>query len=397
MADPLSIAAILALVYAGRKLASSQDPELLQERYTESDQPNTMPPGMFESMSRITHTMIQPGIVDVPINKKQELPTFAVPMHQNIAGEPVHDFSNRMYVSGQMNNLQPVPKMNVGPGLGLDPSVQAAGGYQQLYRVNPNNVGAYRLTTLPGRIAPGGDITGGRPGLVGELTHFAPSKTAYLPSRYPNARGRAQGQGGALTGVEVREEYEKTKRTTNRAETSYRGDGLQYAPAKSFVSGLTHAQDPTRNKGDLNDGQFYHTDNPQPGIHSFVGAFTERPEVKLLDGQRPENGYTNQQLEAFGLRGNDDRRAKKDRPANRGRMNVRNDPLKQGGMITAARSDSNRYDNYVGNKYGAWGAQNYVKPEFTDFNAFKGNRNPLDLNLAKRQLANNPFAHSLAG
>ena len=395
MADPLSIAAILALVYAGRKLASGQEPELT-EKYTEPEQPETMPPGMFESMSRITHSYIQPGIPDIPLDHKKELPSFADPMTQNIAGEPNHDFSNRMWVSGKMNNLGPAPKQYVGRGIGLDPSVPAAGGYQQLYRVNPNNVGAYKLTTLPGRIAPGGDITGGRPGLVGELTHFAPSKTAFLPTRYPNMPSRGQGQGGSLNGVSVRYEDEKTKRPTNRSETSYRGDGLQYAPAKSFVSGLTRSQDPTRNKGDLNDEQFYHTDNPQPGIHSFVGGFTNTAEVSLLDGKRPAGGYSNNDLEAFGLRGNDDRRAKKDRPGNAGRMNVRNDPLKQGGIITTARSDSNRYDFYQGNKNGAWGAQNYVKPDYQDNNAYKGNANPLDLGLAQRQLKNNPFAHSLS-
>ncbi len=389
----LSIAAVLALVYAGKQLADNQQPDLspLEQFAVEPTAPD-----LPDSMSRITRTYIQPGIVDVPYPKKQELLNFTVPMKQNIAGEPVHDFSNRMWVSGQMNNVGPAPKVNVGPGLGLDPSVPAAGGYQQMFRVNPNNVGAYKLTQLPGRIVPGGDITGGRVGLAGELTHFAPSKTAYLPSRYPNMPGRAQGQGGQLTGVEVRQEYEKTKRTTNRAETSYRGDGLQYAPAKSIVSALTKAQDPTRNKGDLNNQEYYHTDNPQPGIHSFVGAFTERPEVKLLDGKRPNGGYSNLELEKYGLRGTDDRRAKKDRPANAGRMNVRNDPLKQVGLVTSVRSDSNRYDNYRGPKDGSWGAQIYVKPAFTDLNPYKGNKNQLDLTLAQRQLANNPFAHSLS-
>ena len=397
MADPLSIAAILALVYAGRTMASAPEPEPSPEKYQEPEQPDVMPPGSFEALSRVTRQYIQPGIPDIQTNRKQEVPTFAdISFMKHVNGEPVHDFSNRMYVSGQMNNLTPAPTTHVGRGLGLDPSVPAAGGYQQLYRVNPNNVGAYKLTTLPGRIAPGGDITGGRPGLVGELTHFAPSKTAYLPSRYPNVPGRAQGQGGALTGVDVRQEHEKTKRTTNRAETSYRGDALQYAPAKSFVPALTKAQPPSRNKADLTDQQYGYTNNPAPGIHSFVGAFTERAEVKLLNGARPESGYTNQQLEAFGLRGNDDRRAKKDRPANAGRMNVRNDPLKQGGLVTAARSDSNRFDGYQGPKNGAWGTQNYVKPDFQDNNAYKGNPNPLMLGLAKTQLANNPFAHSLS-
>ena len=389
MADPLSIVAILALVYAGRTMAD-QTPEILQKK---KEPPKTFEP-KYDSMSRITNQYIQPGMIDIQTNTKKELPSFGdVAFMKSATGEPVHDFSNRMYVSGKMNNLTPAPMTYVGRGLGLDPSVPAAGGYQQQYRVNPNNVGAHRLTTLPGRIAPGGDITGNRPGLVGELTHFAPAKTAYLPSRYPNVPGRAQGQGGAVTGVTVRQEYEKTKRTTNRSETSYRGDGLQYAPGKSTVSALTRAQDPTRNKGDLNDEQFSHTNNPAPGIHSFVGAFTNTAEVRLLDGERPERGYTNQQLEAFGLRGNDDRRAKNDRPANAGRMNVRNDPLKQAGMVTAARSDSNRFDGYEGPKNGS-STQNYVKPDFQDNNAYKGNPNHLTLDLAKEQLKNNPFAHN---
>ena len=339
------------------------------------------------------------GSFGVTQKPKMEQPSFG-DMGQTtyVNGAPVQDFRDRYWISGQMNNLKPSEQVMVGPGLGLDPNVAASGGFQQLYRVNPNNVGAYRLTTLPGRVAPGGDMTGGRSGVAGELTNFGPSKTAYLPSRYPNVGGRGQGQGGSLNGVEVRQEYEKSKRTTNRSETTYRGDGLSFAPAKSYVTGLTKAQDPTRNKGDLNDQQFYHTDNPQPGIHSFVGAFTERPEVQLLNGgQRPAGGYSNLELEKYGLRGNDDRRAKKDRPANGGRMNVRNDPLKQGGILTAARSDSNRYDGYQGPKNGAWGGQNYVKPDFQDNNPYKGQCNTMDFNLVKNQLAKNPFAHSLAG
>jgi hypothetical protein len=78
-------------------------------------------------------------------------------------------------------------------------------------------------------------------------------------------------------------------------------------------------------------------------------------------------------------------------------MNVRNDPLKQGGIMTTARSDSNRFDFYEGPKSGAWGAQNYVKPMFTDLNPYKGIQNQLDLGVAQRQLAGNPFAHSFSG
>ena len=394
MADPLSIIAIMALVYAGRTMASSSEPEILQEKYQEQEPEQTMPDGMFESMSRITHQYMQPGISDVQIQHKKEMPSFAeVAFMKHVNGEPFHDFSNREYVSGKMNNLAPTPMINVGRGLGLDPSVPAAGGYQQLYRVNPTNVGAYRLTTLPGRIAPMQDITGGRAPVVGELTHFPPSKTAFLPSRYPVVPGRAQGQGGALTGGAPRQEEEKTKRTTHRSETSYRGDGLQFAPAKSTVSALAKAQAPTRNKGDQNDEEYKFTNRPAPGIHSFVGGFDETPEAKLLAGQRPAGGYSNKELEAFGMRCTDDRRAKNDRPGNAGRMNVRESALKQGGMLTAVRSDAS--DGYTGNKNGS-SYQNYKIPTFQDNNAYKGTQNILTLDIAKNQLRNNIFAKPLA-
>jgi len=405
MADPLSIAAIVALVYAGRKLADGNTTNELadfpRENYGEPDKPETSmyPPGMFEAMSRVTDSYVHPGVPDVIAHqRKQELPSFGVVAPNRGLNSPDMDREfelARTYVSGKMNNVSPVAKTFVGPGLGLDPSVQAAGGFQQFFRVLPNNVGAYRLTTLPGRVNVGADITGGRRGVAGEITHYAPSKTAYLPERRPTVRGRAQGQGGALTGMAVREEYEKSKRTTHRSETSYRGDGLEFGPKKRMVSAMTATQAPTRNKGDLNDQQFYHVDNPQPGIHNFIGAYTDTPEAKLLSGQRPANGFTNAQLEAAGLRGTGDRRSKKDRPGNKGRMNVRNNPLNQNGMMSVLRSDVSRADGYVGQINGS-GAQEYVRPMFQDNNPYKGQENRLDLTVAQRQLRNNPFAHTLS-
>ena len=55
------------------------------------------------------------------------------------------------YGAGRLNNLSPRERQRVGLGLGVGPEVPALGGQQQLFRVNPGNVGAYRLTTLPGR------------------------------------------------------------------------------------------------------------------------------------------------------------------------------------------------------------------------------------------------------
>ena len=129
-------------------------------------------------------------------------------------------------------------KTLVGPGLGVGKNVPAYGGYQQLFRVMPNNVNGYKLTTLPGRSGPAGDVTGGRRALEGKVTYNMPEKTAFLPARRPELPGRAQGQGGAVTGNPIRGNYEKTKRPTNRSETTLRQDGLEFNPAKSTVSAL---------------------------------------------------------------------------------------------------------------------------------------------------------------
>ena len=81
-------------------------------------------------------------------------------------------------------------------------------------------------------------------------------------------------------------------------------------------------------------------------------------------------------------------------------MNVRADPLNQGGMITAVRSDTSRVDGRINAANGGW-TQNYVQPMYNNFNAYKGNVNPRAttdfLQTAARQMESNPLAHNIAG
>jgi hypothetical protein len=53
----------------------------------------------------------------------------------------------------------PVEKQQVGPGIGLDYSVPAQGGFQQFTRVLPNNVSDYKANQLEGRVKAGKWIT----------------------------------------------------------------------------------------------------------------------------------------------------------------------------------------------------------------------------------------------
>ena len=92
----------------------------------------------------------------------------------------------------------------------------------------------------------------------------------------------------------------------------------------------------------------------------------------------------------------EDRRGKANRMGNRGRMNVRESALKQGGALTAVRSDTSRIDGRMNAANGGW-TQNYQQKPFHQFNAYKGNENPnsRDLGIAVRQLQNNPLSHNI--
>ena len=379
MADPISMLAIAGLVYAGRTLSTNSktekySPEAKVVLANDGAGPAIPPP--FKENNFVSR-------VEVPAKKEME--NFAdISRQQRSSGQEVLDMRGRMFDHGRMNNLSPVEKQLVGPGLGVDSNVPAVGGYQQMFRVNPINVGEYRLTTLPGRSGPAADITGGRSAKVGQLTHNKPETTTYLPTRLPTMAGRAQG----MTGVVPRNEHERTKRTTNRSETGTRNDGLGYNGAKRLVSAQTLAQDPTRFKADRNDEQYKYNNQPAPGIHSFHGAYTSGVASQVT-------AKTNEELMKYGFRP-EDRRGKPNRMGNAGRMNVRESALKQGGRLTSVRTDRTRIDGRVAPANGGW-TQNYQQKPFHQFNSYKGNANPntQDLGIAKRQLQNNPLAHSL--
>src|SRR6056300_2072885 len=377
MADPISLLAVAGLVYAGRNLSKSPKSEAPQAKAETEPVPEPEIDVEFKENDFLTRTGIP---------HKREMNSFAdISIQQRTGGQEILDMRNRMYDQGRMNNLSPVEKQLVGPGLGVDANVPATGGYQQMLRVNPVNVGEYRLTTLPGRSGPAADTTGGRSALVGQLTHSKPETTAHLPTRLPPTAGRAQGMSGAIP----RASHQKTMRTTNRSETGHRADGLGFNGAKRFVSANAMPQDPTRFKSDRNDEQYTYANHPAPGIHSHHGAYTNSAAVKIAS-------KNNEELMKYGFRP-EDRRGKPNRMGNPGRMNVRESALKQGGRLTSVRTDTTRIDGRMNAANGGW-TQNYQQKPFHQFNAYKGNANPntANLDIAKRQLQNNPLSHSLS-
>jgi len=379
MADPISVAAIAGLVYAGRKLSQPKETYIVA--------PEQVAP-MVEPSYKIEPVKERPIENLKPVKTHVDNLGVVAPQLRS-SGQEVLNMRNRMNDYNRMNNVSPVEKRLVGPGLGVDPSVPSYGGYQQLLRVNPENVGAYRLTTLPGRSGPAQDVSGGRRGIVGAIGNNRPEKTTFLPERLPTTLGRAQG----FSGRTPRGNHERTKRTTNRSQTGLRTDTLSVAPAKRFISAQSVSQDPTRNKKDGNMEQYQYTNQPQPGIHSFAHGYLASPEI-AIGGSK---SYTPEELNRYGFRP-DERRGKANRNSNPGRMNVRAGPLNQGGMITSARSDTTRVDGRVNPMSGGW-MQQYTNASYHDVNTYKGNQNPYasqgSLGVAKRQLMNNPYAHHL--
>ena len=395
MADPISILAIAGLVYAGRKLSRPDEMYTVEGKSIEEEQEVVSDFSNRDVTIQSEYLGPLSPLVEPSYTSKEEVGSFAeIAPQKRSAGGEVLNMRNRMYDAGRMNNLSPVEKQLVGPGLGVGANVPAFGGHQQLFRVNPENVGAYRLTTLPGRSGPAYDSKGGRRGIVGEVAHNRPEKTAFLHGRLPPVPGRAQG----MSGRTPRGEHERTKRTTNRSETGSRTDTLNYASAKRTVSALTRAQEPTRNKADGTIEQYQYNNQPAPGISSFVGGYLNAPASKIGEKRTYGTQHTVEELMKYGFRP-DDRRGKPNRAAGPGRMNVRADPLNQGGMVTSVRSDTSRIDGRVNSANGAW-TQQYRNNDYHKFNAYKGHYNPnasnMSLDTAKRQLSTNPLVHSLS-
>jgi hypothetical protein len=379
--DPLSLVALLGIAVAGRQIANSDRKEGFISEPLPNRETQQLPyfgrnintPG--QDLTLVTDFLSGPYI-DTSKQRKDAVPNLqdTAPNVQFPYGQPVYNLYDRQNVSSRMNNLASAERRFVGPGLGVPANVPAYGGYQQQFRVMPNNVGAYKLTTLPGRSGPAQSFVG-RGDERMTVTQNRPEKTYQLlgaKGKRPLERGRAQGQGGMLTGMRERESYVKTMRPTIRSETSTRMDGLEFGAAKKFVSAPTNQDTPTRNKANF---QTRINDVAAPGIHSFEGGYQNtQNNILLRPVDRGNKGYT---------------------PPG-GRMNVRGSATQVQGKTTKTRDSlSTTIEGGAGNQ-GI--GQNYDITWKQNNNAYKGNADfrTNNLGLAVKQLDNNPFAMSLA-
>ena len=341
--DPWSIAAIVGLVVAGKKFSDDDDPQAPLSISKNEKCPDKTTNQFYDFYS-LDNRNITPDVGrrlggNIIFPPKCEIPSLQDRKPQLPFGQPVYNLYDRENISNKMNNLPPIERKNVGPGLGVSADVPAAGGFQQYFRILPNNVNDERLIQLPGNTGgPSDPVVKSGVSVTGSLTQFPEKLYTYEP-----AQNSGQGQGGILRGMESRPEWVKTKRSTNRQQTGARGeeDDLQYGPSQYNVY---------QAYGDLSTGSTW---KAQPHIT--------------------------------------DNRSKEDRAGNGQRMNVRADPLDAGGLVTNLRREYETNEPGVPN---GQRFQQYKDADFYKLNEFKSTPNPWtdNLTLAKDILKTNQFA-----
>ena len=354
--DPLALAAVVGLVFAGKRLSdqSAAEAEVVAQTSSTTTKPITrrdvdlMANPRDHSKDYFDLKIMTPDlgrrIGDSRLGPKNEIGSLQdrVPDAGRFPfGQPVYDLYNRQNITNKMNNLQPIERKNVGPGLGVDVDTPAAGGFHDFFRALPNNINEERLTTLEGREGPASAIVKNGGTTIGDITHQAKDTKAWYR---PPIQSKGEGQGGALIGPEGRPDFLKTRRSTIRHETGSRTDGLETGPAQYNVA--------------------------QPYASGGATAYTDTALTRT-------SGY----------------RENSERMTNPQRMNVRTDPVNQVGAASCLRSETTAFP--VPHMNGAR-FQQYQRTEHDKFNEKKGRINPWSTNasmdVAIQQLDKNPIA-----
>jgi Family of unknown function (DUF5899) len=176
-------------------------------------------------------------------------------------------------VSGVQNNVLPFAQQRIGPGVGVDATVAAAGGFHYgTYRVNPIDAWGYKLNHLEGRIVPGAAINSARSPEAVFYQHGVPR--FYTQERYPMERGRA-----TLTASTARSTIVQPCWGQDKISEEYFGiagvSGPNTTPGKE-----------SRNKGSLPGMPVTNLKN----VQAMSGGFVNRHDPTRSQLQRRENG-----------------------------------------------------------------------------------------------------------
>jgi hypothetical protein len=239
---------------------------------------------------------------------KREIPTMFAPTRdggRRPQGEPNYDFTSRQPITNRMNNVGPVERRVIGPGVGVGPDVVSAGGFQSFFRALPANPNEERLNTLEGTTGgPGGSSVSMGPVPLGAVSVRENHDKTFFRAPLQTS---AQGQGGPITGQALRGIFVKSSTNTGRSQV-----------------------------GEIRDGSNFGT--------PFYGVPAPYGEVLPLNRS---SGF----------------RCTADRTGNPGNMNVRGDPINQVGAATNLRGE---FGSLPPGAPSAAYAQNYTTPRYND-------------------------------
>ena len=190
----------------------------------------------FDNTTPFQHTLANfTGTDDTYRSKREVGPMFSPAEQQTnyVYGQPLFrpDMDRYQQSISYKNDLSPTEPIMVGPGLNLDPSIPAAGGFHEFTRILPNNVSDYKANQLEGRVNAGKLFSAGLPTAYpgagvdsnGKTTPGVPKnkpESYYSQQRRPTMASFA---GGLPQQEMLRADWDVDKKPSNSArdQTSY--------------------------------------------------------------------------------------------------------------------------------------------------------------------------------
>lgn len=235
------------------------------------------------------------GVNNIEYRPKQEIEA-APPVKDltNIYGttfQPDIQRYQHYMTSGKNHNVSPVEKQYVGPGLGIDPSQTADGGFHSLFRIMPDNVNGYRKNNFGGTVVHGSSAVHQREHSEFENTRCLESaKLTDQEMASLGARG-LDAPHGAVSGQSARSE-QVLPGFRSELQSCYPG-AAGYAPAGAYqVSEQTRMSD--RTNCHVMGGAF----RPMDAGYSQASFLTNATERETFN--EPSRTFTNLAGNQFG-------------------------------------------------------------------------------------------------
>ncbi len=181
------------------------------------------------------------GMDDTYLHKRETGPQFSPAEQQSgwVYGSPLARPDDDRYTVSlfKRHDLAPCEKEIIGPGLDLDPSIPASGGFHDFTRVMPNNVNDYKMHQLEGRVITQGWQLGGKEptaypgaGLEQDSSRGVPKNrpnSFWTQTRYPTMTTKTS---PSIQGDFILPDYDVDKRpgNANREQINYGFGSIVY-------------------------------------------------------------------------------------------------------------------------------------------------------------------------